>query len=108
MTKTLTGKAIYNKYPGEVLTYGVDFSARLAGEVISATKWGWYMQAGISAIASATASASGSNGHLIEVTLSGGSYGSGYWVSGHALTSASALTLFSAFNVHITGATGNG
>ena len=108
MTKTLTGNPIYNKYPGEVQRYGIDFSARLAGEVISATQWGWHVQTGLSAIASATASASGSNGHLIEVTLSGGSYGSGYWVSGHALTSASALTLFSAFNVFITGATGNG
>jgi len=103
-----SGRSQYWKYPGEAEIYGINFSGRLRGEAISGTSWGWYVQSGLSAIASGVSGYSGQSAHYINVTLSGGSYNSGYWVSGWAVTTPSARLLMTALNVHITGATGQG
>ena len=95
---------IFHKLPGESEDYGINWSGRLAGEVISATKWGWYVQSGLSAIQSSTGTGTGSA--LTEVRLSGGLAGSSYWVSGYIHTSASGRILYEYFKVSVGGVTG--
>lgn len=93
---------VFEKLPGETDLYTISWSARLAGETISATKWGWHVQTGLSALASSTASGSMAS----TVTLSAGSAGSAYWVSGWVMTTASGRVLFEYFQVRVGGVTG--
>ena len=94
----------FNKLPGDADAYQINWSGRLDGEVISATKWGWHVQTGLSAIGSGTASGTGSA--LTEVILSGGSAGSSYFVSAWVRTSGSGRTLMEWFKVTVGGVTG--
>lgn len=78
---------------GESDDYQINFVSSLSGESVSA--YAWYSPPGLSAVGSATGSAT------IEVRLSGGSAGSSYLVSGEITTNDSGRRLIEYFTVSV-------
>jgi hypothetical protein len=104
-TPAQTGLGTTEKYPGETLIYGPNFSNRLvSGESISGTAWGFHIPVGLSALMSGATALSGQPAlHLLYVYLSGGDYNSGYECSAWCKTTPYDRILMSAFHIHITG-----
>ena len=87
---------------GEVDDFTIDFTSRLTGtgfaEKISATRWNWYFQPGLTGFQSGTAT----GGSAMQLRLSGtGAPATAYRVSGVIITTGSGRRLTEYFDIFL-------
>lgn len=93
----------FNMLSGEVDDFTVNFTSRLTGtgftEKISATKWTWFIPAGLTGFASGTAT----GGSAMQVRISAtGAPQTAYRVSAQIITTGSGRRLTEWFDVSLT------